>query len=1211
MRRLILSVTFFVFLLAGSAQAARPSPGFTIGSYALPTNFSTAADAGCQGAYDGSAVRPPDVCNEYEVTITNSGGLPTDGSAITVTDTLPSGVTPVLTTPDLGGTTPAGEVAGFLYMTTGVPINSPLHYYEELGGSACSASGQTIACRLPAGKALAPDAQLDLEVLMYVDPGVTGSLTNAVTVSGGGAPAASASVTNQIDDTPELFGVSRFSNFIAGLDGQPDTQAGDHPYELSTQIDLDNRIGPDDYGHISDVGSEDVKDVVVDLPLGFLGDALATPTCTFAQLSQEGEEGVPPGRTGCPADTQVGMLRVEPFYTPGYIVPVFNMVAEKGVAAEYGFQDPLAATHVLYASVAPSPSGYVLQVTAPDIPQVGVTAITTTFFGSPAVKAGSSNAPVPQFTNPADCSGQPAQSTVWMDSWQHPASFNPDGTPDLEGPGSSGWAKALSDPAVSPALTGCDLLSFQPSGFAFAPETTTADTPTGATFDLKLPQPESPGTLATPPLRDATVTLPPGLTLDPAAAGGLQACTEAQIGWLGPDNEQGEPLPNHGYTHFTEASPEASEREEAEGREGVPGEPAHCPKASKVGSVEVSSPLIATKLEGSVYLASENENPYHSLLAGYVVIDDPTTGTVVKIPGELSTNPETGQITGTFDENPQLPFSDLKIHFTGGPRGDLATPEACGTYTTNADFKPWSAPDSGPDATPSDSFEIDSGCVSAFTPAFSAGTTSNQAGSFSPFVVSIGREDDEQGLGGLTVNLPTGLVGKIAAVAECSEAQVAAAQARSAPGQGAVEQASPSCPESSLLGTVTTQTGPGPLPYSVTGHAYLTGPYKGAPYGMAIIVPAVAGPFDLGVVVIRQALFINPTDAHVTDVSDPFPTIRDGIPLRIQRVNVNLNRPNFTLNPTSCETKSITGTATSTTGTPAALSAHYQAAGCASLPFTPEFSASTDGKTSKANGASLKVRIGFPTGGQANIHKVELEIPRVLPSRLTTLQKACTEAQFNANPAGCPSASVIATAIAHTPLLPDPLVGPVYFVSHGGAAFPDTEMVLQGDNVTLVVVGHTDIKKGITYSRFETVPDAPVTSFEFNGPEGPYSIFASNVDLCQVEVRMPTTITAQNGAILKEDTLIEPEGCPNKLTILSHTVKGRGITLTVVVPGAGKLTATGRGLSKPSKTAGGRGTVTLTLKATRRGNLNTKVKLTFVPTKGKHLSASVSAKFKR
>jgi hypothetical protein len=275
------------------------------------------------------------------------------------------------------------------------------------------------------------------------------------------------------------------------------------------------------------------------------------------------------------------------------------------------------------------------------------------------------------------------------------------------------------------------------------------------------------------------------------------------------------------------------------------------------------------------------------------------------------------------------------------------------------------------------------------------------------------------------------------------------------------------------------------------------------------------------------------------------------------------------------------------------------------------FTASTQGHTSKQNGASLHVGITSAGIGQANIRKVELEIPKILPSRLTTLQKACPEAQFNANPAGCPAASDIATAVVHTPLLNSPLSGPVYFVSHGGAAFPDTEIILQGEGVKLILDGHTDIKKGVTYSRFETVPDAPFTSFEFNAPEGPYSIFGANGNLCQTEVRMPTTITAQNGAVIRQSTLVEPEGCANKLTILSHKVKKRTLTLKVAVPSAGRLTATGKGLSKSSKIVKGRGIITLTLKPRDHRTLKTNVRLAFTPTNGRKLTAAVSARFKR
>jgi hypothetical protein len=1139
---------------ATSATAATPTPHLTIHTLPMPTNFSSADTKACLELRGGSAPGE-EPCDSYLVTVSNSGDAPAKGP-ITLTDVLPAGL----------------KVLGvtffwwhnFVTTEVGSPESNPLgeQLYPQ-NEALCKPEAESVSCEFPSeieGNAvqLQPDQRLNMEVLTTVEPGAE-SAPNTVSVSEAGVPVTSTTQNDVISPTPPPFGPSAFTSAITSSDGTPDVQAGDHPYEFVTGIDLNSKLGfwPESQLQTTTVG-DGVRDVVVDLPLGLLGSARATAKCTWAQLTSFPQS--------CPLDTLVGTITTQPLERASVVAAVFNMVPEHGVAAEFGFHDLIFNVHAITASVVPTSAGYVLRATAREIPGVRLTSVTTTLYGDPASKTGA-GAPSAQFTNPSDCSGQPVATTIYMDSWEHPGASNADGSPNVEG---TGWASMTSQ---SPPVTGCNQLHFSPEAFTVKPETTAADSPTGLNFDLKLPQPEAPETLATPPLRDATVTLPPGLTVDPSAASGLQACSLAQVGMSAAG------VPN--------AAPPA------------------CPEASKIGSVEVLSPLLSSALHGSVYLATENENPFHSLLAGYVVIDDEATGTIVKIAGELKTNETTGQITGVFKDNPQIPFSDLKIHFFGGPRGDLATPEACGTYTTTSDLMPWSAPESGPDATPSDSFQINTGCVSGFAPAFHAGTTSPQAGAYSPLTLSLSRNDNEEGPAGLTVSLPTGLLGKIAGVAECSDAAVAAAAGNS----GAAENASPSCPSSSQLGTVQTATGPGPNPFVVSGKAYLTGPYKGAPYGVAVIVPALAGPFDLGTVVIRQALFIDPSDSHVTDASDPFPTILKGIPLRIKRVSVTLDRPEFTFNPTSCEQKIVNATVTSIGGAHAAVSSRFQAAGCQSLPFSPEFSASTQGHTSKVNGASLHVRIGFHAG-QANIHKVELTIPNSLPSRLTTLQKACTEAQFNSNPAGCPGASLIATAVAHTPLLPDPLSGPVYFVSHGGAAFPDTEMVLQGDNVTLLLVGHTDIKKGITYSRFETVPDAPVSSFEFTAPEGPYSIFAANANLCQVEVRMPTKITAQNGAVLTQSTLVEPEGCPNKLTILSHTIKKRTITLKVAVPSAGKLTATGRGLSKSSKTSSGRGTLTLTLKATRRGRLKTKVKLSFTPTKGRKLAAAVTAKFK-
>ena len=381
---------------------------------------------------------------------------------------------------------------------------------------------------------------------------------------------------------------------------------------------------------------------------------------------------------------------------------------------------------------------------------------------------------------------------------------------------------------------------------------------------------------------------------------------------------------------------------------------------------------------------------------------------------------------------------------------------------------------------------------------------------------------------------------------------------------------------------------------------------------MSVVVPAKAGPYNLGLIIVRAAIRIDPNSSAITVVSNPLPQSVDGVPLRVKTINVTVgDQGNFTFNPTGCEPSDIDATITSAQGTSVPVSSRFQAANCASLPFKPKFTASTAGKTSKANGASLRVKIAYPSSGQANIAKVELEIPKVLPTRLTTLQKACPEAQFDTNPAGCPTPSLIAVATVHTPLLNNSLSGPVYFVSHGGAAFPDTEIVLQGEGVTLVVDGHTDIKKGVTYSRFEAVPDAPFTSFEFYAPQGPFSIFGANGNLCMNEVRMPTRLTAQNGVVLNQSTVVAPEGCPDAITVLSHKIKKRAISLSVAVPSAGTLIATGRGLFKAAKSAKGRSTLALTVKAKGHDRLKTKVTLIFAPITGKKLTAAVPARFKR
>jgi hypothetical protein len=383
---------------------------------------------------------------------------------------------------------------------------------------------------------------------------------------------------------------------------------------------------------------------------------------------------------------------------------------------------------------------------------------------------------------------------------------------------------------------------------------------------------------------------------------------------------------------------------------------------------------------------------------------------------------------------------------------------------------------------------------------------------------------------GVKLHFPPGLSGLLSGVALCGEAQA---------NEG-------TCGPASLIGETTVSVGLGSNPFAVKGgRVYITGPYKGAPFGLSIVNPAKAGPFDLGTgacdcVVVRAKVAVDPSTAALTittDESGPYkiPTILQGIPLQIKHVNVLITRPGFTINPTNCSKMSVTGSLQSTQGASSSLSVPFQVTNCATLKFTPKFSVSTNGRTSKANGASLTAKLSYPKGSlgsQANIAKVKVELPKQLPSRLTTLQKGCTNAQFQANPAGCPAASVIGHAKVTTPLLPVALTGPAYFVSHGGEAFPSLTIVLQGSGVTVELVGTTFISKaGITSTTFKTVPDTPFDSFELTLPQGPYSALAAPKSLCRSKLQMPTEMIAQNGLAIHQKTPIAVTGCKkHKLT---------------------------------------------------------------------------------
>ncbi|HEV3323657.1 MAG TPA: hypothetical protein VG147_15885 [Solirubrobacteraceae bacterium] len=639
------------------------------------------------------------------------------------------------------------------------------------------------------------------------------------------------------------------------------------------------------------------------------------------------------------------------------------------------------------------------------------------------------------------------------------------------------------------------------------------ESPAGLEVNLKVPREESLEGLAESDLKEAVVALPAGMTVSPSAANGLAACPLLQ----GREKDK----------------EEHEERRELVGINLESKQPANCPPASELGTVEVVTPLLEHPLQGSVYVAEQGNlpdhgsNPFGSLFALYVVAEG--NGAIVKLPGEVQLGSASGQVRASFGKDPmtgfdlpQLPFSELKMRFFGGPRAPLVTPSSCGAYTTTSQLTPW---DGNPAAEPASSFTIAEGCGGhGFSPTLTAGTTNPQAGGFTDERVTIVRNDGEQDLSGITVTTPPGLLGMLSKVPLCQEPQAS---------QG-------TCSEESKIGEATEALGPGEDPYWVKGgRVYLTGPYDNKPFGLSVVNPTTAGPFTLegnagfGKEVTRASIAVNPKTGALTIASESLPTILDGVPLDVRTVDVNINREGFTFNPTNCEELHVTSSITSPEGATANPSSRFQAANCAALPFRPVLVATTQGNGSdRVNGASLNVKV-TQQAGEAAIRSVHLELPMKLPARLHTLQKACTEATFDANPASCPAASDVGTGIAHTPVLPVPLEGPAYFVSHGGAQYPELVFVLQGDGVTIDLAGetHIDPKTKITSSTFGSVPDAPISSFEANLPEEPNSALATLTPkgLCgSSSLSMPTTIVGQNGAEVKQTTKVAITGCPSK-----------------------------------------------------------------------------------
>ena len=1127
----VLSVTVLFFLLAGSAHAETTGPVWKVLAVSTPTNL----EPGDQSGRDAIVV-----------TATNVGGASTGCTAeqiaeepiplwspvrpcpagspivgpVTITDALPAG----LTVAHGSASHPAVGGVDSYYDPETLIRNG-----ETNDGLNCASSPVphcTTSRPVDPGDTLVMTIQVDVEseaalrllpASCEVPAGAVSCLTNSTSVSGGGAASVSTSDPITIGSEAAPYGIA--AQFAASST----SQAGAHPnvtqaFFLNTINSQSIEPEPEPVANHKDVG--------FDLPPGLVGTTVGMPRCTMANVSNSSE---------CPRDTMVGAATLIVLSAVGRIVftvPVFNIAPAPGEPAAFGFYALLFPVR-LDTSVL-SDGDYGVRVTAPNItvgalnyfssvtiwgvpadhngpgpdaaaknifhggeflkePVGSPTAVPQLSFGGDGTEENDSNnfpskianrTAVPLLSNPSQCT-ESLTGILETDPWNAAGVFAKEET-------SMG------------TVTGCGQLSFTPK-VSMLPDTLEAGAPAGYDFDLSVPQNTDPESLATPDVKRTSVTLPQGTVISPSAADGLGDCSSEQFFGAGPPEQR-------------------------------PATPGACPRDSQVGTVSIKTPALEERLNGDVFLASPEctgpggvctpqDAADGKMIRLFVqVVGEGESGIVVKLEGTGQINQQTGQITTTFNNTPQLPFSEFQLKLQGGERATLANPRTCGEVTTTADLTPWSTPYT-PDATPTSNFDIDENCFGAggdpFNPSFSFGTTSNQAGGYSPFSVSFGRGDVNGFLNGIQVRTPPGLLGMLSKVKLCEEPQANAG----------------TCGPESQIGETTVETGPGADPFLVTGgKVFITGPYKGAPYGLSIVVPAVAGPYTLsgttgnGTVVNRSAISVNPETSALTITSDPLPTVLDGIPLQLRLVNVTINRPEFMFNATSCNKMAIGGTLTDTQGASVIESSSYQVTNCGALKFQPKFTVSTSGKTSRSKGASLDARLTYPNTGQgtqADIAKVKVELPKQLPSRLTTLQKACLAQTFAANPANCSAASVIGIVKVSTPVLAQQLTGPVYFVSHGGEAFPSLTVVLQGGGVRVDLVGATFISKaGITSTTFKTVPDVPFSSFELYLPEGPYSALAANGNLCKSSLVMPNEFIAQNGTAIHEKTKITVTGCP-------------------------------------------------------------------------------------
>jgi hypothetical protein len=948
--------------------------------------------------------------------------------------------------------------------------------------------------------------ELDLVLKVDILANVVAPRRVTAKLEGGGAvKAVEAEELTPVSSQPAGFGIfaESFTPDFVEADGRTQVrEAGAHPDLFIVPFDfqtVDSPVPPQ--GLDQKRPPENIRDLTVDLPPGFVGNPSAVADCTPA-LFNVGE---------CPPASQVGKITItttpvsEGLGTTAlrWKRPVYNLSHPRGVIADLAFT--VAANPIHIRASLNSADNYGIRTTVSNINETlsgfdqrltlwGIPADPShddercidvyNEAAQPGTKCSGAVVRQPFLTVPSTCDTPHALTISRYDSWEATGVFGPDISYQLPG-----------------EFVGCGRPRFEPD-VSVKPTGREANAPTGLDVRIQVAQNENPEALATPPVKRVKVTLPEGMSFSPSFTDGLQACTMAQLG-------------------ISEA--------------GVPDEqPVACPDASRIGEVTLHTPLLPKQLEGSMYLAAQGANPFRSLFALYLVLHDTEErGTLLKIPGRIDVDESTGQIVTTFDDTPQFPFDEFTLKFRSGPRAPLISPPTCGTHTIAAEVTSWAQPGSPHEL--SNEYQISEGpngsaCPGSaasrpFAPRFSGGTLNPVAGSYSPFLFQLSREDSEQELSGITTVLPPGLVAKIAGVPFCPDSAIASISTEL--GTGAHEQASPACPTASQIGTVSAGLGAGPGPNYFPGRVYLAGPYRGAPLSLAIVAPGLAGPFDLGNVVVRVALRVDPETSRVTAVSDPFPTILHGVILRVRDVRLRLDRPETTLNPTNCSPTSLDAAITGVGGDLLSTSDdslfnasdRFQVGDCGRLAFKPKLFFKLKGGTHRGDYPTLFSRlIGRP--GDANIGAAIVGLPHSEFLEQAHIGTVCTRVQFRAD--ACPPASVYGHAKAVTPLLDSPVEGDLVLRS-SDHPLPDLVARLRGQ-ISANLVGRIDSVHGGIRASFKSVPDVPVSEFTLTMLGGKKGLLVNSTNLCKAAHRADVQFTAQSGKKLHLRPLMQ-NGC--------------------------------------------------------------------------------------